>query len=130
MYKHAERQPFKVVKRLTIKEALNYTRSNLETLHLEERDSRKDIYEELSEDHIYAAFLVDKQHVNGLEVHVMYSSGKIKFYNEKSKKLISLIAARPGQIRRYFHKHLWNSPEIKKLTKTAYDNSQKNLNNV
>ena len=48
------------------------------------------------------AFLVDTNHPNGLERHVVTDTGIIKVYNDRTHKHVNDLIARPGQIKRYF----------------------------
>ena len=45
---------------------------------------------------------VNRGHRNGPEIHMVSSTGIISIYNRDSKKLITKLIARPGQIRRYW----------------------------
>ena len=49
-----------------------------------------------------ASFIVDRGHKNGPEIHEITSTGIINIYNERTKKLVTKLIARPGQIKRYF----------------------------
>lgn len=44
--------------------------------------------------------IIDKHHINGAEVHALYSDGSIRIYNYNTKKLITVLIARPGQAKR------------------------------
>lgn len=46
-------------------------------------------------------FTVDKGHKNGAEIHVITENGVINIYNRNSKKYITGLIARPGQLMRY-----------------------------
>ena len=48
-----------------------------------------------------AAFVVDKGHENGNEIHVIYNNGIVRIYNQNSGKHITDIIARKPQIERY-----------------------------
>ena len=48
------------------------------------------------------AFVVDKHHENGLEIHAIYDDGTIKIFNYRTKKLITVLFGRVGQIVRYY----------------------------
>lgn len=48
------------------------------------------------------AFIVDKHHENGLEIHAIYDDGTIKIFNYRTKKLITVLFGRVGQIVRYY----------------------------
>lgn len=49
-----------------------------------------------------ASFIVDRGHKNGPEIHEITDTGIINIYNEKTRKLVTKLIARPGQIKRYF----------------------------
>lgn len=49
-----------------------------------------------------ASFIVDRGHKNGPEIHEITSTGIINIYNERTKKLVTKLIARPAQIKRYF----------------------------
>lgn len=49
-----------------------------------------------------ATFRVDKGHRNGYELHHIYSNGIIVIQNERTRKIITEIVARPTQISRYW----------------------------
>lgn len=46
-------------------------------------------------------FIVDKGHKNGAEIHVITENGIINIYNRHSKKYVTGLIARPGQLMRY-----------------------------
>ena len=46
-------------------------------------------------------FIVDKGHKNGTEIHVITENGIINIYNRHSKKYVTGLIARPGQLQRY-----------------------------
>lgn len=48
------------------------------------------------------AFVVAKHHENGLEIHAIYDDGTIKIFNYRTKKLITVLFGRVGQIVRYY----------------------------
>lgn len=48
------------------------------------------------------AFVVDKHHENGLEIHAIHDDGTIKIFNYRTKKLITVLFGRVGQIVRYY----------------------------
>jgi len=48
------------------------------------------------------AFIVDKQHPNGDEVHVITDTGFILIFNERSERFITVLHARPMQLKRYY----------------------------
>ena len=45
--------------------------------------------------------VVNKEHENGNEVHIVYNNGVVKIYNEHTRKFITVLIARVLQIKRY-----------------------------
>lgn len=65
--------------------------------------------------------IIDKHHINGAEVHALYSDGSIRIYNYNTKKLITVLIARPGQAKRL-------NPEIR-LPEEIYNICYRNMKN-
>lgn len=83
------------------KTTLNANEFTQTTYHLtEERQHRLAFINKLG-GKVVASFIVDKNHVNGLEVHTILDSGVVAIGNNTSKKLITHLIARPEQLRRY-----------------------------
>ena len=57
------------------------------------------IYEESAK--VVKIAVVDKGHMNGNEIHLVYNNGVVKIYNERTKKFITVLIARVPQIERY-----------------------------
>ena len=71
-----------------------------------ERGERAKILEELKAPILSVGgklciFIVDKGHKNGAEIHVITENGIINIYNRHSKKYVTGLIARPGQLMRY-----------------------------
>lgn len=45
--------------------------------------------------------VVNKEHKNGNEIHVIYNNGIVKVYNARTRKFITVLIARAPQIERY-----------------------------
>ena len=45
--------------------------------------------------------VVNKEHENGNEVHIVYNNGVVKIYNEHTRKFITVLIAKVPQIERY-----------------------------
>lgn len=123
--KFADAKPFKVIRRLTKEETIAFLDAATDkTVHAIERTDRMSAYDELdlTDGVVLEAFEVDRQHKDGNEVHVITSAGMINIYNLNSKRFITVLGARPGQIRRYFLELgiSW-SPEIQKVIKKAVE---------
>lgn len=69
------------------------------TLHIADRLNRVDECTKGS-DIVVDRFIVDKGHRNGAEIHEVYSDSTIKIYNLNTLKLITILFARPAQIKK------------------------------
>lgn len=64
---------------------------------------RKRIAEEvIGKGEVIDTFFWDKGHPDGPEDHVITSTGLIYIYNHNTKRLITVLIARPAQISRYY----------------------------
>ena len=90
---------------------------NVSTFHFNEHkgDRHNQIVEVIGEGKCIAYFIVDKAHKNGNEIHCVYDNGIVVIYNERTKRLITELIARPAQIYRY-----WNGLNI--AFPSAYNN--------
>lgn len=122
---------FILVKELSLEELKPYLENTDITMHVQSRIDRIAAYKDLENSGIVAGYVIDKGHTNGNEVHIIYHKALIKIYNQNTKKYITPIAARPGQIKRYFGK----SPSVynkvrKEVLHYAWHNVEAGLNNV
>ena len=65
--------------------------------------------------------LVDTGHRAGCEVHVLTSTGIVFVFNAHSRKLITVLVARPGQVARYYEPFGEDVPDW--LMNRAYENT-------
>ena len=75
-----------------------------ETKHITERTKRIVLVERLliTEDaKPCGAYIINKGHRNGYEIHVIYNNGIIRIYNQKTGKHITDLIARIPQVERY-----------------------------
>ena len=75
-----------------------------QTSHVAKRSKRLQvaerlIYEESAK--VVKIAVVNKGHMNGNEIHIIYNNGIIKVYNERTHKFITVLIARVPQIERY-----------------------------
>ncbi len=104
-----------------------------QTLHSMEREKRFDVYrkEGLLNNHFMAAFIVNTGHEEGLEIHAINSKAMIYVFNERTRRLITILCARPQQIRRYYQQlGIRYNRIIKDLIDMAYARIHKNLNEI
>ena len=45
--------------------------------------------------------IVNKGHMNGNEIHLVYNNGVVKIYNQNTRKSITVLIARVPQVERY-----------------------------
>lgn len=68
-----------------------------------ERKVRRElIFNKLGQGIEVASFVVDKGHINGFERHIIYNNGVILVVNESTKKVVTIMVARVGNIVRYW----------------------------
>lgn len=73
------------------------------TKHIGERKNRLDVYFKVKEvGGVLDTFIVDKDHPNGDEVHVITNTGFILIFNHRTKRFITVLHARPAQLKRYY----------------------------
>lgn len=99
------------------------------TKHLEERKDRFNSYlsEGLSASFV-DGFVVDRNHINGLEIHIITKEAFTFIFNLKSEKLITILASRPQQIKRYYEALNLNCD--KNILNKALENFTKGLNKI
>lgn len=79
---------------------------SVRTKHSKERTDREKLAIQLCKREnarIIDAFVVDKGHKSGYEIHWILSNGVIVIVNKHSLRFITLLIGRPGQIYRYYH---------------------------
>ena len=70
--------------------------------YIKDREARENRIKEIGQGKPVARFTVDRGHKNGPEIHEITDTAIINIYNERTKKLVTKLIARPGQIKRYF----------------------------
>lgn len=68
----------------------------------EDRQRREDLIQKIGYGTTVKTVIIDRGHRNGPEIHEISDTGIITVYNERTKKLVTKLIARPGQIRRYY----------------------------
>lgn len=51
---------------------------------------------------VYDSFKVDKGHINGGEIHVITTNGYILIFNSITYRFVTILHARPMQLKRYY----------------------------
>ena len=92
------------MKKFIIKGTIEFEEKNIQTLHTNERTNRIVKVEQLMREEDakrLEAYVVDKGHSNGDEVHVLYNNGIVRIYNLRTGKHITDLIARLPQMERY-----------------------------
>ena len=75
-----------------------------ETKHITKRTKRVALVERLlinENAKLCGAYIVNKGHKNGYEIHVVYNNGIVRIYNQRTGKHITDLVARIPQVERY-----------------------------
>ena len=70
--------------------------------YIEDRQDRENRIKIIGQGNVIKSVVVDRGHRNGPEIHEITDTGIINIYNQRTKKLVTKLIARPGQIKRYF----------------------------
>jgi hypothetical protein len=76
---------------------------------------------------------VDTGHPNGNEIHTITEKAEIIIQNERTKRIVTVLFARPAQVTRYWKNlgtSLPNDETFKMVKKFASLNVERNLNNA
>lgn len=74
-------------------------------------------------------FMWDKGHKNGTEIHTITTTGLIIVQNKRTNNLVTVLIARPQQIRRYYE--YYNkpvSPAVKAVLTVAREHTDRGFN--
>lgn len=94
------RQKFRVLRQLP--KPVDFSQAQ-NTVHWNvDRNERSEAYNLRTKGDPVYSFIVDTGHRNGNEIHTITDRGYIVIQNEVSKKVITVLAARPQQIERYW----------------------------
>ena len=93
------------------------------------RSERQNRFSRLDKENlqVYKAFEVDKQHINGNEIHVITWQAEILIFNLETKRAITVLFARPRQITRY---QLRFARVPQTIMEKAYRNLEMGYNNL
>ena len=70
--------------------------------YMNDRAAREELIKTIGYGKIIKTAIVDRGHKNGPEIHTISDTGIITVYNQITKKLVTRLIARPGQIARYY----------------------------
>lgn len=106
---------------LSVNEFCSFIQNTEKTSHIRERNYRFKHLSLNAEPVNGFIAIIDKHHINGAEVHALYSDGSIRIYNYNTKKLITVLIARPNQAKRL-------NPEVQ-LPEEIYNICYRNMKN-
>ena len=67
-----------------------------------DRKSIEELIREIGTGKVIKKVELDKGHWNGPEIHEITDTGIVNIYNKRTRKLITKLIARPGQLKRYY----------------------------
>lgn len=86
------------------------------------------INEIIGQGKVIKSFKVNRHHKNGPEAHMITDTAIIVIYNYNTKRLVTKLIARPGQIKRYYDAIGQEAP--KELMEKAYANQKLGYNKI
>lgn len=89
-----------------------------------DRQKRENVITMIGMGQVIKSVRVDRGHKNGAEIHEITNTGIIIIYNERTKKMITKLVARPNQIRRYYEEN--EAPQF--LIELAIEHRRRGLN--
>ena len=102
----------------------------INTKHMQERTERLNVASSLGNYNKVNTFKCDRGHPNGAEIHIITDNGLIIVLNYRTHKLVTILIARPQQIKRYYEAcGLKISNEILNICSICYQHLTSGLNN-
>jgi hypothetical protein len=91
-----------------------------------DRSNREALISKIGQGKVIKGFIVDRGHKDGKEAHMITDNAIIVIYNYNTKRLVTKLIARPGQIRRYYKGVNQVAPQW--LLQKAYDHEKLGYN--
>lgn len=91
-----------------------------------DRQRRSHIIAQIGMGQVIREVVVDRGHRNGPEVHKVTSTGLVVIYNQRTQIMVTVLIARPNQIKRYFPEG--KAPE--KILKIALEHTRAGYNKM
>ena len=100
-----------------------YRRDNQSRHIQKDRNTRMNAYDS---GEFLGGFIVNTEHKDGLEVHIIDSEGYIHIFNKESKRYITVLSGRPSQIKLYYKAlNLKISENIHNAIKISFNRNKK-----
>ena len=101
------------------------------TKHSLYRDKRLEKARSFGYQTILCAFVVDRGHSQGPEIHFISDRGVIYIFNLYTHKFVTLLIARPNQVLRYFEwTHKKPNKKILNVVNLCYEHEMAHLNMI
>lgn len=91
-----------------------------------DRQRRSHIIAQIGMGQVIREVVVDRGHRNGPEVHKVTTTGLVVIYNQRTGIMVTVLIARPNQIKRYFPEE--KAPE--KILKIALEHTRAGYNKM
>jgi len=111
---------------------VSLTEQELTNHYKNDRGARKQVVSASTLVPLYS-FIVDTGHPNGNEIHTITERAEIIIQNERTKKVVTVLFARPAQVTRYWklmNKRLPTDESFSLVQRFAKNNLDRNLNNL
>jgi hypothetical protein len=111
---------------------VSLTEQELTNHYRNDRGARKQVVSASTLVPLYS-FIVDTGHPNGNEIHTITERAEIIIQNERTKKVVTVLFARPAQVTRYWklmNKRLPTDENFSLVQRFAKNNLDRNLNNL
>jgi hypothetical protein len=111
---------------------VSLTEQELTNHYKNDRGARKQVVSASTLVPLYS-FIVDTGHPNGNEIHTITERAEIIIQNERTKKVVTVLFARPAQVTRYWklmNKRLPTDESFSLVQRFARNNLDRNLNNL
>ena len=91
-----------------------------------DRQTRSRIIAQIGLGQIVKEVVVDRGHRNGPEVHKITTTGLVIIYNQRTSIMVTILIARPNQIKRYYAEN--EAPQ--KIINLAFEHMRAGYNKI
>jgi hypothetical protein len=91
-----------------------------------DRQKRNQIIAQIGIGQVIKEVTIDRGHKNGPEIHKITSTGLIVIYNKRTNIMITILIARPNQIKRYYAEN--EAPQ--KIINLAFEHMRAGYNKI
>ena len=114
-----------------LEKARSFGSQNYEPFLIFYRDKRLEKARSFGYQTILCAFVVDRGHSQGPEIHFISDRGVIYIFNLYTHKFVTLLIARPNQVLRYFEwTHKKPNKKILNVVNLCYEHEMAHLNMI